>query len=242
MPESGVTSSRKPATSSPFRARSGFVITLLAVFTSGCTEVAYVRHADQKAIAKGPEEENYGRQVDYHLGRAFFSTPPACVMVLPVRSQTLAPKITAAVEDTVGRHLTTRFDRVIDTHRLLGEARRRAYDPANASDLRRLASALRCDAYAVVDGAGVDSIFAVVWTELSVSLGIAIKRASDGEVLWRGRHRARRGDGAMPISIFGAGGGALAAGRLAGDGDALPSIIDDSVRRMMASLPDVRKF
>ncbi|MEK9752903.1 MAG: hypothetical protein VW338_06790 [Rhodospirillaceae bacterium] len=222
--------------------RWGFVIVVLAVLASGCTEVAYVRHADQKSITKGPDEENYGRQVDYYLGRAFFSTPPACVMVMPLRSKTLVPKIAAAVEETVGRHLTTRFDRVIDTHRVLVEARRRAHDPANPSDLRRLADALRCDAYAVVDGAGVDSIFAVIWTELSVSLGVAIKRASDGELLWRSRHRARRSDGAVPMSIFGAGAGTITAGRLAGDGDALPSIIDDSVRRMMASLPDVRKF
>ena len=54
--------------------------------------------------------------------------------------------------------------------------------------------------------------------------------------------RARRGDGGMPISIMGAGSGVFAAGKLAGDTDALPSMIDDSVRRMMVSLPDMRKL
>lgn len=215
---------------------------LAAALLAGCTDVAYVRHADQKAVGGKVEDENFGRQVDYHLGRAFYATPPSCVMVMPAADKDLPQHLARAIEDTVGRHLTTRVDRIVDARRVQGEARRRIYDPANAPDRRRLARALRCDTIAEIDRAGVGSVFAVVWTEISVNIGLTLKRASDGAVLWRGRHRARRGDGGMPLTIFGAGGGALAAGRLASDGDALPSIIDDSVRRMMASLPDVRKF
>ncbi len=222
--------------------RAPLAVMLLVLFTAGCTDVAYVRHADQRAVTSTPDDENIGRQVDYHLARAFFTTPPACVMVLPISAKDVNAETARAVEDTVSRHLTTRFDRIIDTYHVHGAARRQAFDPMDARDRPRLARALRCDAYAEIDGAGVDSIFALVWTEISVSIGVTIKRARDGEVLWRGRHRARRGDGGMPLSIFGVGGGALAAGTLANDGDALPSLIDDSVRRMMASLPDIRKF
>jgi len=215
---------------------------LFAVSLAGCNEVAYVRHQDRLAVTAGDPEEGFGRKVDYHLGSAFYMTPPACVMIVPITGKDLTPEVKRAVEDTVGRHLTTRFDRIIDARRVVGEARRRVFDPVNADDRKRLARALRCDSFAEIDSAGVGSIFAIVWTEISVNIAITLKRSRDGEVLWRGRHRARRGDGGMPLSIFGVGGGALAAGKLANDTDALPSIIDDSVRRMMASLPDIRKF
>lgn len=215
---------------------------LLAVGLAGCTETAYVEHTNARAVTAKGEEDAFARTVDFHLARAFYETPPGCVMIVPTRIKNVPPKVRQTIEDSVARHLASRVDKVIDARRAAGEARKRAFDPAFQSDRARLARALRCDTVAEIDSAGLDSLYAVVWTEISVDVHLTLKRARDGEVLWRGRHRARRGDGGLPIGLFGAGGGALAAGRLAGDADVLPSIIDDSLRRMMASLPDVRRF
>ena len=209
---------------------------------AACTEVNYVQHTAPQAVEAAGTDEGFGRKVDYHLARAFYETPPACVMVVPAQLKDVPRPVQQTIEDTVGRHLTMRVDRIIDARRVAGEARTRIYDPADEGDRRRLARALGCDTFAEIDTAGVDSFFALVWTSLSVNIRLTLRRARDGEVIWRGRHRAERGDGGVPITIFGAGGGAIAAGKLAGDTDALPSMIDDSVRRMMASLPDVRKF
>ena len=217
-------------------------VAITAALLTGCVKTAYVEHANPRAVMAKSEDDAFARTVDFHLARAFYETPPGCVMVVPMHLKNVPAKVRQAIEDTVARHLANRVDKVIDSRRVAGEARTRAFDPAFQPDRARLARALRCDTVAEIESAGLDSVYAVVWAEISVDIHLTLKRARDGEDLWRGRHRARRGDGGLPIGLFGAGGGALAAGRLAGDADVLPSIIDDSLRRMMASLPDVRRF
>jgi hypothetical protein len=212
------------------------------MLVSACTEVSYVQHPRSQAVTTAKEDDTLTRQVDFHLGRAFYDTPPACVMVVPTEIKNVPRQLTQTIQETVARHLITRVDRIIDARRVVGEARTRIYDPANSADRQRLARALNCDTYAEIDTDGVDSVFALVWTDISVNIRLTLSRVRDGAIIWRGRHRARRSDGGMPLTLLGVGAGTFAAGRLAGDTDALPSMIDDSVRRMMVSLPDVRKF
>jgi hypothetical protein len=219
-----------------------FIACAALMLVSACTEVSYVQHPHSQAVTTAKEDDSFGRQVDFHLGRAFYEAPPACVMVVPAQIKNVPRHLTQTIEETVARHLVTRVDRIIDARRVVGEARARVYDPANLQDRQRLARTLGCDTYAEIDTDGVDSVFAVVWTDISVNIRLTLSRARDGQVIWRGRHRARRSDGGMPLTLLGVGAGTFAAGRLAGDTDALPSMIDDSVRRMMVSLPDVRKF
>lgn len=223
----------------PFKMPAALAVLVLL---TACNEVAYVRHANQRAITTGDTDNGFARQVDYHLSRAFFETPPACIMVAPPRLKQIAPAMAQTIAEAAARHLSARVDRVINTRRVIGEARKRVFDPGNADDRRRLARSLRCDAIAEITDADMDSTFAVVWTDISVDIALRVVRARDAEVLWRGRHRARRGDGGLPLTLAGIGAGTFAAGKLAGDTDALPSMIDDTLRRMMASLPDVRKF
>ena len=215
---------------------------LLGLTLTGCTQVAFIRHADEKSLSLASSKKTGHREVHYHIKDSFFMSPPNCVMVLPVTSRQLPTKISNVVEDTVSRHLSVRFNRVIGARHVLTEIRRRVLNSFYTSDLKRLSLELDCDAYAEIDAAQVERFFAAVWTEVSVEIGLAIFRAKDGEALWRGSHRARRGDGGLPVSVFGAGLSTFEAGRLAGDNDALPSIVDDTVRRMVVSLPDVRRF
>lgn len=210
---------------------------------AACNHVSYVDRGRIETVgAPAPESEAFSRQVDYHLTRAFYETPPDCVMVLPAKLPKDADaELGARIGDAVSRHLTGHLDRVIGTRKLRAEARRRAFDPAHPDDLRRLGRALRCDSVMAVETAGVESFYAVVWANISVGLDLTLKRARDGEILWRGAHTAERMDGGLPISVLGAGAGMLSAGRLAGDADAVPSMIDDSLRRTLASLPDMRR-
>ena len=134
------------------------------------------------------------------------------------------------------------MNKVIDHRRTFGEAQARAYDLSVKSGRENLANSLNCDAYVEIDTATIDSLFAVVWTDISLNIRLTLKRARDSKVIWRSQHQTRRGDGGLPFTIFGAGAGTFAAGRLAGDADVVPSMIDDCVRRMVASLPDTRKF
>ncbi|MBT5839744.1 MAG: hypothetical protein HOH80_12165, partial [Rhodospirillaceae bacterium] len=71
---------------------------------------------------------------------------------------------------------------------------------------------------------------------------LTIERAGDGFQIWYARHKARRGDGGLPLSPLGLGGAAISAGWVQGDGDRLPSMIDDAMRRIAMTIPDTRQF
>jgi len=214
-----------------------------AVFVAGCNHVSYVARGSAETVTgRDPDAAPLSRQVDYHLNRAFYETPPDCVMVLPVKlPKGTRPDLGRKIDRAVGRHLNGYMDKVIGARRVRAEARRRALDPSHPGDRRRLARSLRCDSVMETATMGIDSLYAVVWTNLSVSLTLTLKRARDGQVLWRGAHTAERMDGGLPISVFGAGAGLFSAGKLAGDADAVPSMIDDNLRRTLASLPDMRR-
>ncbi len=214
-----------------------------AAALTACGQVNYVDYANPETVAKSQDGgRGFGRQVEFHLSRAFYETPPACVMVLPTQAPGLAANVRQMVDAAVSRHVSSRIDKVVGARRIAAETRNRALDAADKSDRRRLGRALACDTLIETETVGVDSVYAVIWTDISVGMRLTLRRARDGEVIWRGKHQARRSDGGLPLTIFGVGGGVFAASKLASDPDVLPSMIEDSVRRMMASLPDIRRF
>ena len=216
------------------------LIILVSLLTA-CTQVSYVEHGNAQSV-DAVIDRNIARQVDYHLPAIFYNTPPTCIMVLPTQPRNIPLKVSKIIDDAVGRYFSSKVNKVIDHRRTLGEARARAYDLNVKSGRENLARNLKCNTYAEIDAATIDSLFAVVWTDISLNIRLTLKRARDSQVIWRSQHQTRRGDGGLPLTIFGAGAGTFAAGRLAGDADVLPSMVDDCVRRMVASLPDTRTF
>ena len=63
-------------------------------------------------------------------------------------------------------------------------------------------------------------------------------RSSDDVTLWKARHTASRSDGGLPLSPFSAPLSAFQAASLAGDDDVTPSMVEDVVRRLFATLPN----
>ena len=213
----------------------------LVTLLTACTEVSYIKRDNARTI-NTDNDTGFTRQVNYHVAPAFYETPPACIMIIPSRLKSAPRPVIQTIDDTLGRHLSSRVDRVIDARRTSGEARERVYDLANVNDRQRLASALNCDTYAEVDTAKIDTLYALIWTDLSLNVGLTLRRAVDDKAIWQSYHHARRNGGGLPLTVFGAGTSTFAAGRLASDSDAVPSIVDDCIRRMVASLPDTRKF
>jgi len=210
---------------------------------SACSNVSYVDHGSSKTMdQKADDPSSFSRQVDFHLGRAFYDTPPACVMVLPINLKKIDKKTASIVEDAVSRHAMARFDKTITARHVNVVARKRAFDPTHKGDLKQMGRALRCDAQLEIKTVGVENFYAVIWTDLSVAIQLTLIRNRDGAILWRGKHKARRADGGLPLTLIGMGAGAFSAGKLASDTDVLPSMIDDAVRRVMVSLPDIRHF
>ena len=107
---------------------------------------------------------------------------------------------------------------------------------------KRVPAATGCKHFAVPSVKTIDNTFVVFWSQMDVELQLTIERAQDGFRLWYGRHKARRGDGGLPLSPLGLGGAAISAGWVQGDGDRLPSMIDDAMRRITMTIPDTRQF
>ncbi|MDD9915474.1 MAG: hypothetical protein OXT01_12530, partial [Rhodospirillaceae bacterium] len=80
--------------------------------------------------------------------------------------------------------------------------------------------------------------FALIWSLQKLDIEIGMLR--EHRLLWKGRHEAGRSDGGLPLSPLSAPIAVARASRLHGDSDAMVSLVDDTVRRIVASLPDVR--
>ena len=218
-----------------------FILVATLNLLSGCTGISYIQNSSPQSIISN-ESNGFGRKVNYHLARAFYEAPPACVMVLPTQIKNVPGHVTRTIDDSVSRHLSTRIDKVIDTRRVTAKVRHNAYDPKSLADRQRMAQIFQCDSIIEINTTGIDSLYALVWTNISIEIEVTLRRTRDNKIIWRSRHRARRSDGGLPLSIMGAGGSLFAAGTLASDADTLPSMIDDTVRRIMASLPNIRKL
>jgi len=203
--------------------------------TAACTEVRYLREGGAEP-ADGP----LGRTVVYKVEGAFYRSPPRCAVVMPIHWPNAPPALARQVEEALGRHLMAKVDRVIGPAARDRAARQRVYDLGDAEQRRRLARALGCDTVVEGETRAAESTFAAVWAQTRFGLAVSLERASDGRRLWRASHTAERSAGGLPLSILGLPKDAFLAGRLMKDGEVFPSMLDDVVRRLMASLPDTR--
>jgi hypothetical protein len=221
------------------------VLVVLAGLTllASCNTVSYVDQGNVETVGiNKADHDPFSRNVIFHLDRAFYETPPDCVMILPAKvPKGTDRKVGHQIDDAVRRHLNGYLDKVIDARRVRAQARQQALDLNHPGDLARFGRTLRCDSYVEVHTEGVNTFYAVVWTNISFGIRMTLKRAKDGHLLWRGAHTAERMDGGLPLSFLGIGAGIFNAGRLASDQDVVPSIIDDSLRRTLVSLPDMRR-
>ena len=179
------------------------------------------------------------RQVFFRVERAFYRDPPQCVVVLPASDGRAAGKASARIENAVARHLRDKVSRVIGPMRRDRAVRRLALDLNNAGDRRRFGQIERCDVFVRWRTIESSSGYFLIWSRRDFGLDIEMFRETD-KTLWKASHVARRSDGNLPLSILSAPLAIYEAGRFSTDQDMLPSMIDDTLRRLVASLPDVR--
>lgn len=177
------------------------------------------------------------RSVASHLGSGFYRPTPGCAVVMPAAG-TATAALRHAIESAVYRHLVTKLPQVVGPQARRREVRKLAIDLRRAPDRAILARALRCPVLveAKIWQSGED--FALIWARKNLDLEIVMLRGE--RLLWKGRHEAGRSDGGLPLSPLSAPFAVARASNLHGDGDAMVSLVDDTVRRIVAALPDVR--
>lgn len=179
------------------------------------------------------------RQVRFDLKPEAFRDAPDCVTVLAAEG-TDSGELAELVESAVTRHLKVLMPRVIPPRERIRLERELALDLQDESDRRTFAGIEGCGLFLRPRVTGGGETYLVVWSQQSIELSLELLRGADQEVLWHSSHRARRGDGGLPLSILSVGVTAVQAGRFIGDEDVMPSLVDDAVRRMFVTFPDLR--
>lgn len=201
---------------------------LLTCVLSGCMQTTY-RAYDPGSPATG--ESLVGRSVEFQVKDAYYRRAPSCIVIAPLNGQ---------VEEALERHFSGNFDRIVGPRERESAARRMALDPADPGDLRAMARNLGCHGVLEARFIGGDGVYAVFWSQAQVGLELTLNGLKEGELMWRARHVAARSDGGLPLNMFSAISGAVSAARLKGDADVAASVLDDALRRMVRTLPNLR--
>lgn len=219
--------------------RAAVLLPILGLAIGACAQTTY--YSFEPAQDPLPMVE---RRVQFYLSPAYFQSPPSCAAIHTLANAAPSPApsllIVRAIERTVERHLLTRLPRVMGARQVDRAIAHLAVDLAHAPDRRVFRRQTGCDALMRIRIAGVTDDYFVIWSQRAIALTLEMIRTDDGKVLWKAHHRAERGDGGLPFSILSLPFSAARAARLKGDREAFASITDDAVRRMMATLPDLR--
>ncbi len=207
---------------------------LAAPFLAGCMATSYGPYAEARADTSFLE-----RRVAFEVDGAFHRDPPSCAAILPLRRAPSA-RLAAIVERALTRHLSQRLPRVIGPPERRRRERRLAIDLSHPEDRRAFARATDCPAFVQGTLYQASDDYVVVWARRGFGLQVTMTRASDEAVLWKARHAAMRADGGVPLSPVSAAVAGFNAARFHADKDMEESLADDVVRRIAASLPDVR--
>lgn len=218
---------------SPLRrmARGGLGI-LGALVISACTTTSYRTYQ-----TPAPQQNALIREVVYQVDTELYASSPRCVVILPT-NRNIDAEHADLIERALVRHLRDSIPRVIATDERRQLTRSLAVDLAEKQDRQAFARAVSCEAELSWHVLDAESQFLLFWSRRSIGLEVALIRSRDDVTLWKARHTASRSDGGLPLSPISAPISAYQAASLAGDADVTPSMVEDVVRRLFATLPD----
>jgi hypothetical protein len=207
----------------------------VAMSLGGCMRTTYTGMFETESVTPMLE-----RRVAFQMEQAFFHRPPRCATIVS-KTAMVPAVIRRAVEQSVERHLSTKFQRAIGSAPARRIAARLAVDLSHAEDRQVFARQTKCGGFVEIRFDAVEDDYMVLWTNRAVGISLRLVRASDGVLLWQARHKAGRGDGGLPFSPLSLPVSIARAARVKGDPEIFHSIADDAVRRMMRTLPDTRR-
>jgi hypothetical protein len=177
--------------------------------------------------------------VHYALSDVFFRDPPDCIAILPVLGAA-ASGLGRPIEAAASRMIAARVPRTIGAEERRRIERKFGLDPESTEDRGRFASLTGCRFGARPRVLVADNLYAVFWSRRRIGIALDIVRYSDNTILWRATHDAHRDHGGLPFSPLAIGTATARAGIALSDGEAVLSMIDDVMRRIAVTLPDIR--
>ena len=214
-----------------------WAVILLSGLTA-CAQTEYVTFGEAGERIPNPAS----RTVMVEITDAYHDDYPDCVVVMPPAAAPGLKRFPELVEASLSLHLTRKIARVVSGAERDLAARRMAADLVNPDDLDAFMGALGCDAVVTSRVLGPGRTFAVVWSQVRIGLEVRMTRTRDRRLLWRARHIAERSEGGIPFSPLGVVVDGITSARFAADREIVDSVVDDAVRRIVASLPDAISF
>ena len=205
---------------------------------AACAETEYVKFGEAGEEIPNPAS----RTVMVEIADEYTDDYPDCVVVMPPAAAPGLKRLPELVEASLALHLTRKIARVVSGAERDLAARRMSADLVNPDDLDTFMKALGCDAVVTTRVLGPGRTFAVVWSQVRIGLEVRMTRARDRRLLWRARHIADRSEGGIPFSPLGVVVDGFTSVRFAADREIVDSVVDDAVRRIVASLPDAISF
>lgn len=209
----------------------------IALLAGACSQTRYAEMPEGKPDE--PAASTLERKVEYRLDDDLLVRPPACFLVLGAGNDKIAPELVDTIEQALTRYLLQRANRVLSGSARDREARRLGVanvDPANA---RYVAERAGCDGIVEYSVTDAEARYLLFYTRLSITLDVRARR-TNGADLWRARHASARSSGGPPTS-FASVVSIWSATEMAGDEEAAAGLVEEIVRRLMATWPLAKK-
>jgi hypothetical protein len=211
------------------------VVVAVVAWLTACAETRYVKFDKEGEKTVFPY-----RTVAVEMDAGFHEEYPDCVVVMPPKATPGLERFPDLVETSLGLQLTRKISRVVGATERDRAARRMAFDLVHPGDREALVEAMGCDAYVDSTVAGPGRAYLVVWSQVRIGIEVKMVRARDGQLLWRARHVANRSEGGLPFTPIGVVVDGYSSARFSADREIVDSVVDDAVRRIVASLPNAR--
>ena len=154
----------------------------LAVMSYALTGCADTQYRAFDAHSGDSAEAVTTRVVNYELSETFFSAPPTCVLVLPVRDA-VDRAAALLIEQSATRFLRERFARVIGPHQRQSDERRLALLTGTDEGRQTYLADQRCDSYLTLRLEQSEAVYALFWSGRQIGLSASLTRAGNAHLL-----------------------------------------------------------
>ena len=215
-----------------FKMRNLYPIALLSAFilsAGGCKTVGET----------SPFNFLSDRKVQITASNDFTKKLSHCVMVMPVEAKEHLEPYRGALEASLLRHVSEKFDRAIPASEVRKVADSNMLTLSFQKDLQTLRERMDCNTIVTARLIGPGEQNLIVWSGHEVGIEITFPEPLSRGHIWQGRHVTSRSSGGLPLSPLGAAAEIAEAQLHALDNDIAASVISDGVRRIMSRFPRV---
>ena len=202
---------------------------------SGCFGTSYKPYVE----IQSPSHTLLSRDVFFDLSTQFYRDLPECVIISKPTGTNLGA-LEAIIETTFARHLSQKIPRLIDARERRQKQHEQALDLNNDTDLRYFMDRQDCRYVLRSQVKSNYSTYVGFWNDRNIGILLVLENGVNKDILWQASHSSNRSEGGIPLSPFSLGVNAFQASSQRFDTDIEPSIVDDIVRRMIVTLPDIR--